>query len=198
MIIKYNESGKFVGTFYFSIDPQEVRVVFNEMCKKNKRNYDFLEMTTKENTPFYKFLEGEILSTEILRSGIITSQFIKVKYFTLYSPKKPVVGIIKTVGIHEDEDIDINFDIKERKISKNILENRFNEMLLKNEKYNLEEIDVCDEHSVFEYYLRYVSNGDIIDEIKNQEYESNDDVNQYAVGARHGNGRQPNQWACGR
>lgn len=171
MIIKYNESGKFVGTFYFSIDPQEIKVIFNEMCKVNKRNYDFLEMTNNQNSPFYKFLEGEVLSAEILRSGIITSQFFKVKYFTLYSPNKPLVGIIKTVGINEDEDIEFNFDIKEIKISKVLLEKRFNEMLLKNEKFNLEEIDVCDEHSVFEYDLRYIKNGKIIEEIKNQEYD---------------------------
>ena len=42
MIIKYNESGKFVGTFYFSIDPQEVRTVFNQLCKRNNKNYNFL------------------------------------------------------------------------------------------------------------------------------------------------------------
>ena len=171
MIIKYNESGKFVGTFYFSVDPQEAKVIFDEMCRVNKMQYDFLEITTKENTPFYRFLEGEILNSEILRSGIITSQFFKVKYFTLYSPKKPIAGIVKAVGIHEDEDIEFDFDIKESRISKTLLEKRFDEMLLRNEKYNLEEIDICDEHSVFEYDLRYISKGEIIEEIKNQEYD---------------------------
>ncbi len=172
MIIKYNESGKFVGTFYFSIDPQEVSVLFKELCKEKNKKYDFLEVTTKENTPFYEFLEEEVLKQEIMRSGIVTSQIMKVKYFTLYTAKYPIVGIIKVVGIPENYEIDFPNEIKMLTVNKKMLEKRFDEMLLRTEKFNLKETDICDKNCVFNYDLRYVNNGKVINEIKDQEYDT--------------------------
>lgn len=174
MILKYNEIDNYVGHFYFSIEPQEARSVFKEMCKEHGIEYDFLKMTSDEDSPFYNFL-SEVVVGEILRTDFIISQFFKVNYFTLYSEKKPVTGVMKVVCLCDSNNIELTSDVKYKKISNSILEKRFNEMLLKNEKYTLKTADICNQHSVFTYDLHYVKDGKIIEKITDQEYDADFD-----------------------
>ena len=187
MVLKFNSYDKFLCVYYFAIDPEEMREIFNDFLEQTQSCYDFDEMVNTERSLFYEYLEQHVLYMELQNMGIIAGLNKRFIYFNKYTKSRPLVGVLKTMGIPSSYELDVPEEIICEEYNKETFEKKFNDTLLKRNLYYRKAQEEIDANSIFKYEIRYLNDGKIVSVVHNQEYDmqvDNDFDNSLFIGAK--------------
>lgn len=187
MVLKFNSYDKFFCVYYFAITPEEIEEIFNDFLEQTGNQYSFEEMINDEKSIFYEYLEQHVLFMELQDAGIISGLNKKFIYFNRYSKKRPMVGVLKTMGIPTSYQLDVPEEIIYSEDDINYIEKKFNKTLLNKGLYYKKAVEEINYSCIFKYEIRYISNGVIVSVVHDQEYDmevDHDFDNKLFIGAK--------------
>ncbi len=189
MILKLNRYDSFLCSYYFSIEPTELKSLFDDFKSIAIKEYDFYEEVKNEGSLFYSFLEQHIFNEQLENLGMIVSMTKKIKYFNKYSPTRPLIGVIMMMGLSEDIELEVPKIIEIKDISDLKIKKMFEKTMLENGFFYGKETNEIKKNCFFEYDLRHSDHGNVISIIKDLEYDmmiDNDFDNSLVLNAKVG------------
>lgn len=164
---------------YFSFSITEVEKMFEEVFDK----YTYLPDSDEAIEEIKEKIDNEILEDEIEDLDLVVVGPRITKFMTTVKKGKPLMGITQMCVLPDDINISLPTFIPEElfkfDIDDETVENLIKEILIGNNLYSMEEVNIVDEDSVITYDLCYTNDDLLINKIENQEFDmqSDDELN---------------------